>query len=316
MLLTVSFAYLPARAAEPDVPARIPGYAVAADCPTREAWQDALRARLPEALRAQVAGRFDVQIELHGARYVGTLGGPNTSTEARLVRGASCQQVADALTLIAALELSRTAPLRAEQAPEGDAAALAHDPVLDAGPALAPVRNPETTRFGVTGFALLQALTAPRASLDLGVGVQLEWQQGALSPWLLLGMYWGQDAIALPSGGASAHFERWSSYLVGCPLRFPRQSAAALRPCVSADLGRIEGEGQGVPLARDSSSLLATTGVELRFEWLVLGRIELGAVLGQVFSWSRPRFYFAPDFTALQVGATGLRTGASASVAF
>jgi len=75
MLLTVSFAYLPARAAEPDVPARIPGYAVAADCPTREAWQDALRARLPEALRAQVAGRFDVQIELHGARYVGTLGG-------------------------------------------------------------------------------------------------------------------------------------------------------------------------------------------------------------------------------------------------
>ncbi|MEO8178811.1 MAG: hypothetical protein ABI895_08265 [Deltaproteobacteria bacterium] len=47
----------------------------------------------------------------------------------------------------------------------------------------------------------------------------------------------------------------------------------------------------------------------------MLDRIELGAQLGGVLNASRPRFFFAPDFKALEVAPLGLRTGASASLA-
>jgi hypothetical protein len=99
-------------------------------------------------------------------------------------------------------------------------------------------------------------------------------------------------------------------------VRFPRSTAAALRPCINADLGRITGTGLGVSGAARSSALLASTGLDLRLEWSVLEHLELGAVLGGVVTLARPHFFFAPELTALSVPPVGIRTGASASLAF
>ena len=132
----------------------------------------------------------------------------------------------------------------------------------------------------------------------------------------MFGVYWGGDDVRLADGGASARFDRWSTYLVACPLRFPQHSSLALRPCGNVDLGLMRGEGQGVRLARDSSAVLASAGAEVRLEWAVLERLELVALLGGVLTLSRPHFFFAPEFTALEVPPRGLRSGASARVTF
>lgn len=273
-----------------------------------------------------LARRFTVQIEsapLDGAgqaRYIGKLGSEAAGGEGRTVSGGSCREVADALTLIAALEMQPNAPIAAPPVlsePDAMAEAGRRDVTEDAPPEANGQRDPARLRIAAAGFALLQSTSAPRMTADLGVGVTLSWQAESFQPWLLLGVYWGDDEVRVRSGGAAAaQFERWSTYVVGCPLRFPRRSAAGVRPCASVDLGRLSGEGQDVRLARESSSLLASAGLDLRIEWTVLERIELGALLGGVLTLSRPRFFFSPEITALDTSPLGLRTGATASVSF
>lgn len=298
------------------------GYSVASGCPDRAEWTRALDARLSEPLRAAAERRqFTVQIEQEpgteaaDSRFVGELGSASSDADPRRVIGASCREVADALTLIAALEVQREAP-----APNGvdttPGARAAVDPSTDGGSNGDASRRADELRVAALGFALFQSITAPALSVDLGAGVALSWQTEGWQPWVAFGVYFGDDDVRVGDSRASAHFERWATYFVGCPLRFPRSSPAGVRPCLELDVGRLTGEGQGATLAQDSAAWLASAGAALRFEWAVLEQLELGAQLGGELSLSRPRFFFNPEITALEVPAAGLRTAASASLVF
>jgi hypothetical protein len=299
-------------------------YEVPADCPNRQQWRDALSSRLPERWRARAeAHDFTVRIERSPAHahfepsHVGTLGTSQAGANAtRTVSGASCRAVADALALIAAFEMQRTdaAPLPAS-APEQPGIGPAGDGPNDLQTTTAPAPS-HRLQLGITGFVLLQSITAPGLTADVGLGLTVSWQTEILQPWLMFGVYWGDDQVELGDRQAEAEFERWSAHVVGCPLRFPRRSAAAVRPCLNVDLGLLEGRGRGVSLARGSPALLASAGAEVRLEWVVMEALELGAGVGGVLTLSRPRFYFSPEFTALEVPAAGLRASASARVSF
>lgn len=314
---------------------REPRYAVAEGCPTRKDWAQALDARLPEALRTHPAlGRLTIDISQvagrGGVRYTGELGSivvepvDGKPAQPRQVSGGSCAEVVQALTLIAALELQRAVatppPALAEMAADVPDA-LPQDgrdvvPPEDMAPAADGVRDPNALRVGPVAFALLQSGRAPSWTADMGAGVVLRWNTENLQPWVLLGVSWGRDEMPVGGRDGLARFERWSSYFVGCPLRFPRQTALGVRPCASLDVGRMSGQGLRVNDAAESAALLASAGLDVRLEWSILDRLELGALFGGAVALSRPRFYFAPEITALEVAPGGLRTGASASLSF
>src|SRR5687767_12445676 len=112
-----AFEHGPAVASEPPVLREELHYRAPTDCPTQREWRDALAARLPERLRAKSEHAFSVDIEREpgpsavDARYVGRLGSRDAAaSEARTLNGASCGEVAAALTLIAALELQQDSP--------------------------------------------------------------------------------------------------------------------------------------------------------------------------------------------------------------
>lgn len=324
-LLGAALERRPAAAFEPASDSQAARYKVAPACPTWQEWQEALLSRLPQRSRPR-AEEHDFTVEIRrasrrgelAAGHVGTLGSAaDASKETRTVSGASCREVADALALIAALELQRTdgAPQPARD-PEEPGRGRPTEATTDVQPPAGAPRGPHRLRLGASVFALLQSVTAPGMTADIGFGLTASWQTENLQPWLLLGLYWGNDEVRLGDGAASAHFERWSTYVVGCPVRWPEYSAVALRPCLNVDLGRLKGEGRGVYLARESSAVLASAGADVRFEWLVLDQLELGALVGGVLALARPRYFFAPEFTALQVPPLGLRTGASARLSF
>jgi hypothetical protein len=304
-----------------------PVYAVAEGCPDRGGWAHALHTRLPEHLRKHPAlGRLTIEVSRaptgsDRARYTGELGSVDAPpSETRRVSGASCAEVVQALSLIAALELQRVAPTRAptlsESADEPQQQGRSPTSPEDTATRASEADDPARLRVGAVAFALLQSASAPRWTADIGIGVSLQWRTENLQPWLMLGVYWGGDDVSVGERGGLARFDRWATHLVGCPLRFPRQTPLGMRPCASLDLGRISGQGLRVNDASESAALLASAGVDLRFEWSILERLELGALFGGVASLARPRFYFSPEITALEVAPGGLRGGASASLSF
>lgn len=289
-------------------------------CPTAVEWLDALRARLPPELHehpALRATRVTLRRTVAGAesRFEGELGAGGEPLASRTLRGSDCAEVADALTLVASLEIQRVAH---RSAPAPSALQPANAPAVQ--PADSPLRYREgargSRRLGVVGFALLQSVTAPRWGTDVGLGVSVEWQTRVWQPWLMLGGYWGSDSEPIGSGSAEARFERWATLFVACPLSYSFAASVVLRPCANLDVGSISGSGRGVGAAAQSVALFASAGLEARMEWRISEHLQVGGLLGGVLPLSRPRFFLEPDYTALSVPALGLRTGASASLSF
>lgn len=303
-------------------------YEVASGCPAEAAWRDALRARLPEDVRTPgVLNDFTVKIRRvaseGGFQYSGELGQSSEPGLApRSVRGVSCQEVVEALTLIAALggqpaassaEAREVARDEWSLTPEQEWALTRE---VDAPPEPEPLPYREGLRVGAVGFALFHSVAAPQLATDLGLGLSMSWDTESWQPWVMLGVYEGGEVSPVQGTAARARFERWSTHLVACPLRFPRRSSAAVRPCLDLDVGRLTGTGLGANSAAQPSALTASAGLGARFEWSIWERIELGAMLGGVLPLARPRFYFEPDVTAFEVSALGLRAGMSASLLF
>jgi hypothetical protein len=317
------------------------GYHAPAECPSRDAWNAALQARLPASLRAEdLTPLLSIEIQRDRASaarthaYVGVIdaSGAQLGPEARTVRGSSCAELVAALTLIAALGIERAGSSArgaattevSEAADVGDAAsgwelsreqawALSED-----GAQRAPVPvHEEGARLGLAAFLLTETTAAPQPGWNYGLGASAHWNSANWQPWFLLGVYaGGGERARVPGVPASARFERLSTHTVGCPLRFPRSAPLALRPCIDLDLGRLSGEGLDVSRARQRSALWLSTGLELRVEWSPWHALALSGMLGGVLPLSRPRFYFRPQLTAWEVAPLGFRAGALANLSF
>jgi hypothetical protein len=299
-----------------------PHYAVAPECPSRDVFSRALHARLPANLRSYaLANELSVSIvrepDAGGrASYAGQLGALATLPEAgRRVRGESCDEVLEALTLIAALSVEQLAASEpAEPAPVLHA--VQDDAAVDAAPAPA-VEAGQRPRIGPAAFVLVQNTSAPGLAVDLGAGAVSSWDRHPLSPWLLVGGYWGggeQSNVA--AAGVSARFERAALYATGCVWRFPRSGPLALRPCLELDVGALRGEGLGVGSATRRTALWLSSGASVRGSVSLSDRIELGAQVGGMLPLYRPRFYFLPGVTAFQVEPVGFRAGSFVSLLF
>ena len=191
--------------------------------------------------------------------------------------------------------------------------ALARDPEPEA---LDPAPRPERVRLAGAALALWGGASRATSDADLGVAVMARWKSDFLQPFLLVGAYGGRERFGVSSTTAGARLERLVLHSVACPLRFPRDAALGVRPCVDLDVGVLRGSGVSVEAARGHTAPWVSTGVQLRAEWSPWGPLELGAMIGGVLALTRPRFYFVPDTTAFQADAVALRAGASAGVSF
>jgi len=317
------------------------------ECPDREAWRAALRAQTG-AGRGSGVERLTVEIERSGQgahkAYEGRIqdgaaieaAAHRLTSGGRRVRGASCPEVFEALTLIARLGLvgagaepgvpaasaeSAASAARGEASPAPSAwtlsaaeeLALAKDPLP---PGIDPAPDTESVHWSAAALALWGGAARATAGADLGLAFTASWDRGALQPLLLLGAYHGGERFGVSGSRAGARLERVALHAAACPLRFPRISAFGLRPCVDVDAGVVRGSGVSVDGARSHDAPWLSTGVQLRAEWSPWGPFELGAMIGGVVALSRPRFYFEPDTTAFQADAASLRAAATAGVSF
>jgi len=299
------------------------GYTAPPECPDRAAWRSSLRARLPPLLQTHpLLETLSVHVKkvqhAGNAEYEGELGAIDGAPDtARTVRGASCEEVLDALGFIGALGLERAARIGASTASDGPAEAAARpaqpDARLDAAPAAPPVTaSPE---LGATGYALFQGGLVPGSELALGAALELSWRALGWQPWLQLGAYVGVPEEITAAGG-SVRFEHWSTHAVACPWRFPASGAFGVRPCLELDLGQTTGEGLGVSEAARRSAPWISTGAQLRAGVVLWRRIELGAgVAGVVPIW-HSRFFLRPDETSFETPVVGYRAETYGSVLF
>lgn len=292
-----------------------------AECPaigsfSRRVLARTSRARLATSESVDVAFVLSVERDAEGAS--GTLEvTEGTAHSARNVRGASCEEVVDALALIAAVTLDPNASTRPianqDASPPTTAAEPARTEPVRPLPTLPPRTEPPkppasefgepvpSWRFGggVRG-ALTQGL-APDPVLAVGafLSARLPNEGSTFEPLLLAGLWLARSGEydARTSAGddlGTAQFRWLAGDVLGCPLRFPASGEFALRPCVGFEAGRLTGKGRAAKnSAEEGATWFAMTG-SARLDWTLFDRFEIDLTAGGFLSLARDDFFFEP----------------------
>ncbi len=321
-------------------------YEAPAGCPTREAFVEAVRERVPEAQASDEPGRytFRVKIEAEGERARGQLE-LGDGVPPRQVALAPCADVANSMVLMIAMLLSgdrlrfpdRYLPPGEEEPPPSEGAEAAPAPASEAPAAAAPVvettaparvatapvrertrapsRERDTFRGGAWGAAGLADGVAPFPAIALSGGAELElpWI-GGLKPSARAGVtYASGDTSVDGFGGAEFRLLAFAARL--CPHSFSLSSRWTLAACASFELGELTARGVRTANRLVQRMPWTAAGVAPRLE-LALSRVfSLEGELGLRGIVRHDRFVFEPGATEVYDVprfATHLALGASA----
>jgi hypothetical protein len=312
--------------------AAAPSYEVPRGCAERADWLASVVARLPPLLQTHpLLTTLSVRVQIIASRegdvYAGELMSSSAASlaDARSVRGATCDEVLDALSLVGALGLERIATRTAIPNDAGEAAAVgpaandlaANDAAAigaEAPVAASPARR--GARLGAVAFALWQGALVPGQPLALGAGVRWAWSTPAWQPLILVGASASLPEERSLEGGGRVRYEHWSTHAVACPWRFPQSGAWGVRPCAELDVGRSSGEGVNVDAAARRSAPWLSAGAQLRAELAVWDRLELGVSFAAIAPLWRAHFFFYPGVERFDTPALGFRSNGSATVLF
>jgi len=318
----VALVAMPARAraeGAPTVGVRV-RVAAPGGCATESSFRDALSLRTDRLVSSDArdarAPRIEVTVRAAGKRgsaaseaVVGELrivraGAPS---ETRRLRAASCAELVEGLSLVAALAFDPAAkapapppeaPAEAEPAPDGPSTSPGADPapsplgslvgapVRDAAPSVPPAVSPSAPgrwHGSVAASVGGRAPGDPGPAIAWGGFVELAREGGLVSPSFRLGGAHSRvSTIAQPSLGAAAAASSVGADLAwtvvrasACPLRFAIARGVAMRPCVEVDSGVLAASATGV--ARGATQTLP---------W-----VAPGLAARAVFTPS-PRFFF------------------------
>jgi hypothetical protein len=310
-------------------------YEAPAGCPSREAFVEAIRERVPEAHESDQAGRFKfrVTIEPAGDRVRGSLA-IGDGTSARQVAHSPCADVANSMVLMIAIALSgeRTinAPGRWGATSEGAAepttdAAAEKPPTPPVPPApaadrpasaeaktasarAAVTRTPErrapeaggereSFRAGVWGTAGLSGGVAPFPAVAVSGGAELElpWIAG-VKPSLRAGvMHASGDTSVDGFGGAEFRLLAFAGRL--CPHAFSLSQRWALAACASLELGELTARGVRTPNRRVERMPWFALGLAPRVELALNRVVSFEGELGVRGIVRHDRFVFEPEAT-------------------
>jgi hypothetical protein len=318
----------PAVVGEAGASAWLDRYRVVPECPDATSFRGWVESRSSSTAAVASDVRIGVRIERagDGGPFTGVIDVTDATarTTRRSVEGTSCSDVAQALSLIAALGLELRGGRAAPIAPEPALPAL---PVTVAAGAkrtfVAPGSQQRKDGFevGAALIALAHSAAAPDVALGAGAVLTFDWRRGA--PWqpsVWVGAYRAPGGeVRFAGGDARARFELFAAQALACPLRFPERGAWGLRPCVVVELGRVTGTSTGAAVvgATTRSGMWASGGVGVRAEAEPWGPLRLSVLGTSVVPLARHDFSFSPDATlAFQVPALGFLAAAYLGVAF
>jgi len=298
-----SCAWLPAAAAQTEVPSARLELDASPDCTTRAELIARVQARSPrvkfdEAGTTSVRAQFSVAPSgtVTGAVVLATNRSPRS---VRQVVAGSCGEAADAVALIIAITLDPTGVIggsRVEPAPSKPPEEAMSRPA-ELQPSNAKPEPPAQRGRQTFGFQLgAQALVGPAPGAMPGVAVfaTIGVDRPALwSPAVLLGAgrAWQTDISAQ---GGKAAFELDAASFDACPFRF-RLGKVEARPCASALIGRLTAQGsetlnQAPEHPRPFWVVGGAANATLELVWL----LELSARLAVGANLVRDSFEFTP----------------------
>lgn len=288
--------------ADPPTPARVRVDAPA-DCATTASFWSALarrtdRLRAAEPSEASDAAMIDVTIRRDDARYSvrGELhvarAGERAST--RKIGGASCSEVTDGLSLVAALafdpaaRIDRTAdptppastandappppappaPPSAPSSPPADDEKGAPSPrSAPAEPSEAPDASPFSSswRIGLGGSMGALAVAAPGASLAYGGFADLEKDRAGFAPSFRLGVVHAEGT----ADSSTVHADlAWTLARASvCPARADLSRTVRARPCLSLDAGALSADPRGATTSQPRTRPWVAPGLAMRILW-------------------------------------------------
>jgi hypothetical protein len=223
---------------------------------------------------------------------------------ARRVTSPRCDDVSDALELIAAVALGLDSTPLARPSPPPSVHAVeprGHEsgrstasPVIPAPPAPPPPR----WRFtGALRGALLDGL-GPRLEIapEVALGITLD-AQGLLAPSFELSGTWATSGSIATSAG-TATLTLWGGAVAACPVRIALGRRFAVRPCAEVSAGVISGSASGanVVSAAATEPRVALTPL-IRLDWSLSESFSLEAETGPSFELSQDHFFFEPSGT-------------------
>jgi hypothetical protein len=294
-----------ARAEQNEAPVRIE-YLAPAGCPTEEEFLVRVRARAPRVRRASEGDRvrtFVISIAgAHGERsghlVVRDVDG---KTADRDMVGNTCEEVVDALALITALAVERSA--------------------LTSSPASAPLSPPPfeerpSKRSGgrwhaaLTVSAGMVSGVVPNPVLDVALLLEVDvLKLGFLSPAVRAGF----EGVDFHS--QVAHFGWRAGVVEGCPTQWS-YATLNLQPCVRVEAGILEGTGVNVTPARDAIRAWLAAGMVARAQWFFSVPLFVDVEAGLRFPLVRTRYFVQPDTTVHEPPSVGLILSAGLGVRF
>lgn len=314
-------------------------YAAASSCPPADEFFAAVQARSSRVRRAaDEASARTVHVKLYRKRdtFVGELAiqDRGRASRVRQVSGATCDEVASAVALIAAVSIDPTAIAGSPPGPESPTSAT---DVPDVSAAPSPAETPSMPKATRT---LAQPIrdapsspphksTSPKASAWVVAADGSALHLGASPPAFRghVGLrYDTRIGTSLGFGGALAQGQvesalararlAWTTAVAEvCPFRLRFADHGLILPCAPVEIGTLSVAASGIENASTHTRLWASAGVHARIEWTLLTYVVLSAHAGGVVPLIRDTYYVrptddvfrAPAIMAIAGGGVGVR---------
>jgi hypothetical protein len=287
----------------------------AADCPAIETFSRRVLARTPRAApatgKADVAFVLSVEVSPEGA--AGTLEVVEGDARSRRsVRGASCEEVVDALALIAAVTLdpdASTAPIAIEPS---QPAPPTKPEATSSIPAPSPSARPSSPRVsqraargsswrlgaGVRGMFTEGLAPDPLFGFGVFASARLAGEGSVFEPTVLVGGWLARsgefDATVGDRRLGTAQFRWLAGDIMGCVLRLPAEGTFAARPCLGFEAGQLTGKGRAAANSAEESATWLAVTANAKLDWVVFERLQLDLIAGGFLPLSRDEFFFEP----------------------
>lgn len=270
------------------------------------------------------AVKFVIEMDRGSAGYVASvavLGTSGSEAKERVLTGADCHQLADAIVVAVTLALGASAPpaVQTAQQPASAQGGVAQVSAVDEGGAALESEPPsQALRPAVSVSLLVDAGSLPAPGLGATLGAELSWEHFALHA---LGSILFDQHTAMPGSGGpapGADLGLLAGDLLACTLPFgDTRSALSLPICLGVELGRIAGVGTGVASPRSGSALWAAPRLDLGARWRIpKSAFSLGLMLTAATPLQRSRFALTDIGTVYQPSSVVGRLSLGVGVGF
>ena len=287
----------PAAAAKPGEAFRLE-YWAEGRCPDAVEFARQIQTRAPRLRPAEAdepALGFYAELVERGGSASGrlTARSPDGREVVREVRGPTCDDVATALALIAALAADPNQSLEAPTARPSSAPPRPTERVSDDAlpPTELPAPDPASRwTYGVGAGLAFDSSIAPSPGYGLGIAFDAEAPGGsAVRPLVALSAT-RAAASNTETGGGSGSFTWLAFRVAGCPVRWPEETPLFFRPCAFVDAGILDGDVALGSQSRDQSKTWLSSGGFGRIEALVAEVVSFQLDGGITVPLLRPTF--------------------------